>query len=184
MIQLQPADIIVVRTPGFFSWVIRFGQMLQGKPDLRNHVAMFHHADPESNWYLEGRPGGLGWHVFRKDQDGYAGSAWSVSNAAQPKTDAQRQAAVLTMERMVGRPYDWEAIEGDAAGALKLPELWPKWGDGSQIPGHVVCSSSAAFAYRAALLPAPELGAGRFTEPGDWDAFIMTGGWDRPPARV
>lgn len=184
MLQLQPADIVVVRTAGFFAWVIRLGEMLQGKPDLRNHVAMFHHCDGHSNWYLEGRPGGLGWAVYRKDADPYAGSKWSISNAAQPKTDIQRQTALLTMEHMVGKPYDWEAIEADAAEALRLPELWPQWGSSTQLPGHVVCSSSATVAYRDALLAAPELGGGRFTEPADWDGWIMTEGWTRPPVSM
>lgn len=177
MLQLLPGDIVVVRTPGFFAWIIRLGQMLQGKPDLDNHVAMFHHTADGMNWYLEGRPGGLGWRVFRADADGYASSPWSVSNSAQPKTDAQRIRLCYRMEAMIGRPYDWEAIEGDAAEALRLPEVWPKWGDATQIPGHVVCSSSAAWAYREEGMAAPVLGGGRFTEPADWEAFCTQEAW-------
>lgn len=179
MVQLLPADVVVVRTPGFWSGVIRFGEMLQGKPDLQNHVAMFHHSANGSNWYLEGRPGGLGWRVFKADADGYAGSPWTLTNAAQPKTDAQRGAACRFMADMIATPYDWAAIEDDAAEALRLPVLWPKWGDKAQLPGHVVCSSSAAVAYRDATLAAPELG--RLTEPADWSAFIMAEGWRGTP---
>lgn len=181
MLQLLPGDIAVVRTPGLPSWIIRFGQMLQGKPDLQNHVAMFHHAANGVNWYLEGRPSGFGWKAYRSDADGYAGSPWSVSNAAQPKTDAQRQAVCASMRELLGAPYDWEAIEGDAADALRLPEIWKQWGDGTQMPGHVVCSSSAAWAYRQDGLAAPEIGGGRFTEPADWSQFIMDEGWKAAP---
>lgn len=177
MLQLQPGDIVVVRTPGLFAWIIRFGQMLQGKPDLQNHVAMFHHTEKGVNWYLEGRPRGVGWMPFRADDDLYAGSPWSLSNAAQPKTDAQRAAVCAKMRGMLGAPYDWEAIEGDAAMALHMPELWAKWGSSKVMPGHVVCSSSAAWAYKEEYLAAPELGGGRFTEPSDWAEFIMTEGW-------
>lgn len=185
MITLRPGDIVVVRTPGPFAWLIRLGEMLQGKPDLRNHVAMFHHAEDGVNWYLEGRPGGLGWRSFRADQDGYLLSPWTVTNADQPKTDAQRQTACLSMRRLLGAPYDWEAIEGDTASALRLPDLWAGW-DGSKdgvMPGHVVCSSSAAWAYRQALLAAPEVDGGRMTEPADWDSFIMNREWARLASR-
>jgi hypothetical protein len=184
MIRLLPSDVVVVRTPGFWAWLIRFGQMLQGKPDLRNHVAMFHHAANGVNWYLEGRPGGLGWRAFREEADGYAGSKWTVANCDQPRTDAQRAAICARMEGMVGRPYDWEAIEGDAATALHLPELWPGWGASKELPGHVVCSSSAASAYLGEGAAAPQPGDARFTEPADWDDFIMTRGWESAPTMM
>lgn len=177
-----PGDIVVVRSPGFFAGVIRFGEGLQGKPSLRNHVAMVHHITNDGVvWFLEGRPGGLGWHVERPGLDtGYLSSKWTVSNAAQPRTPAQRVAVCSAMLRLIGMPYDWEAIEGDAAMALHMPELWPKWG--GAMPGHVVCSSSAAWAYHEVSLDAPEVGGGRFTEPADWDQFIEDHGWDVPAA--
>jgi hypothetical protein len=184
MSQLLPGDIVVVRTPGLPAWVIRFGEMLQGRPDLRNHVAMLHHCAAGANWYLEGRPGGVGWRVFRADADSYASSPWTVSNSAQPRTDAQRAAICARMQALVGTPYDWAAIEGDAAIALHLPEVWPKWGDGTQLPGHVVCSSSAALAYKEEGVAAPEVGGGRFTEPADWDAFIMAAPWEPRPSLI
>jgi hypothetical protein len=158
--------------------------MLQGRPDLRNHVAMLHHSADWVNWYLEGRPSGLGWRAFRQDADEYASSRWSCSNAAQPKSPAQRQAVCASMLRLLGAPYDWGAIEADAAEALRLPEAWRKWGDSTVMPGHVVCSSSAAWAYRVNGLAAPELGGGRFTEPADWDAFITEAPWESRPEGI
>ena len=179
MDQLQPSDLVIVRTPGIPAWVIRFGEMLQGKPDLRNHVAMFHHTANNVNWYLEGRPGGLGWRPFPVNADGYLGSAWTVTNAAQPRTTAQRDAICASMRSLLHAPYDWAAIEADAASALHMPDLWDNW-DG-KMPGHVVCSSSAAWAYDANGAAAPLVGGGRLTEPADWDAFIAARAWQ--PAR-
>jgi hypothetical protein len=182
---LLPADLVIVRTPGLAGEVIRFGEMLQGKPDLRNHVAMFHHAADGVNWYLEGRPGGLGWRAFPAGADGYASSRWTITNADQPKTPAQRDAACTVMRQMLGAPYDWGAIEADTASALRLPDIWKGWTgvpDGT-MPGHVVCSSSAAYAYRKTMLAAPEEGGGRLVEPADWDWFIMNRGWEAPVSK-
>ena len=179
MSSLLPADLVIVRSPGFWAGVIRLGEMLQGKPDLRNHVAMLHHTENGVNWYLEGRPGGLGWRPFKVSEDAYLNSAWTVTNAAQPKTDGQRQSACAAMRRLLGAPYDWGAIDADAASALHLPDWWEKWG--GTMPGHVVCSSSAAWAYGQSGLAAPEVGGGRMTEPADWDYFCMTEGWKPQP---
>lgn len=181
MDQLLPGDIVVVRTGGLFAAIIRFGERLQGKPDLRNHVAVFHHSTKGVNWYLEGRPSGLGWRAAPVGNDPYLNSRFTITNAAQPKTDAQRQVVCMTMRRMVGAPYDWEAIEGDAAQVLHMPELWPRWGS-KTMPGHVVCSSAAAWANSEAHLAAPEFGGGRFTEPADWNLFIDERGWERAAA--
>jgi hypothetical protein len=180
MIEVKHADVVVVRTPDVFGSVIRFGEKLQGKPDLRNHVAVLHHIDFRGvYWWLEGRPGGLGW----RPEDprlgkGYLSSRYTISNAAQPKTDAQRDEVCAAMRELVGKPYDWDAIEADAAQALHLPGLWQSWN--GQMPGHVVCSSSAAWAYSESELAAPEFGGGRFTEPADWDSFIADEGWKSP----
>ena len=177
---LQPADLVIVRTGGVAAKIIRFGEWLQRKPDEHNHVAMLHHVTVSGvAWFLEGRPGGLGWHIERiGDPGGYLSSKLTVTNAAQPKTTGQRAAVLADMERLIGKPYDWEAIEADAAAALHLPELWPKWG--GVMPGHVVCSSSAAWAYEKGGLAGPEAGGGRFVEPADWDVFITAGIWNRP----
>lgn len=176
MNKLLPGDLVVVRTPGIFAGVIRFGEKLQGKPNLRNHVAVLHHTADGVNWYLEGRPGGVGWRGFKVGGDLYADSKWTIDNAAQPKTDAQRQVVCMSMLRMLGAPYDWAAIEGDAAQALRMPVLWDRWT--GYMPGHVVCSSAAAWAYSEGHLAAPEFGGGRFTEPADWDAFITRREWE------
>jgi hypothetical protein len=175
---LLSGDVVVVRTPGLFAGVIRLGEKLQGKPDLHNHVAVLHHTIDGVNWYLEGRPGGVGWRPFKVSADGYAGSKQAIDNAAQPKTSDQRQAVCTSMRKLFGAPYDWEAIEADAASALRLPAIWDRWA--GTMPGHVVCSSAAAWAYAEAHLPAPEFGGGRFTEPGDWSAFIAENGWCSP----
>lgn len=172
MTALQPADIIVVRTNGIAAKFIRFGEWLQGKPDLHNHVAVLHHVTLSGvYWFLEGRPSGFGWHIEQQgDPRGYLASRFTVSNAAQPKTPEQRAIVLADCEALIGKPYDWEAIEADAAAALHMPELWDQWT--GQMPGHVVCSSSAAWAYEKAALGAPKAGGGRFVEPADWDAFI------------
>jgi hypothetical protein len=184
MLQASPGDVVVVRTPGFPAWVIRLGEALQGKPALRNHVAVLYHEGDGVRWYLEGRPSGLGWAAFPYGDDPYLGSPWTVSNAAQPKSPSQRAAVCTVMREMVGTPYDWGAIEDDAAAALHLPGGWEKWGTGTALPGHVVCSSSAAFAYRETGLAAPELGGGRFTEPADWDDFIERQAWKTVPTAM
>lgn len=178
MLDIQPGDVVVVRTSSPFAWLIRLTQRIQGKPDLRNHVAILHHiTQTDVAWFLEGRPTGLGWHAERIGLDsGYLTSKWTITNAAQPKSARQRAEICKAMRGMLGSPYDWEAIEADAAQTLHLPELWPQWG--GKMPGHVVCSSSAAWAYRVkGRLAAPEIGGGRFTEPADWDEFITRCGW-------
>src|SRR5256885_2888934 len=110
MAWLLPGDVVVVRTPGFWAWLIRFGQMLQGKPDLRNHVAMMHHEANGVRWYLEGRPSGLGWRAFSVDDDPYQKSKWTITNAAQPKSPGQRERACPLMRGMLCAPYAWDAI--------------------------------------------------------------------------
>lgn len=182
MTTLLPGDVVIVRTGGFFAWLIRLTERLQGKPDLRNHVAMFHHAADGVNWYLEGRPSGLGWKSYKTGDDAYMGSRLTITNAAQPKTPGQRQSVCMAMRRMFGAPYDWEAIAADAASTLRLPERWEPWG--GTMPGHVVCSSSAAWAYGQDGLPAPEVDGGRMTEPADWDRFCETEAWKARPVSM
>lgn len=178
MSELLPGDVVVVRTPGRAAGVIRFGEWLQRKPDLRNHVAVVDHIEKNARWYLEGRPGGLGWKVFPLDNDPYQTSPWTIDNSAQPKTDSQRELVRLSMRRLLAAPYDWEAIEADTAQCLHLPDLWPRW-KRKVMPGHVICSSSAVWAYGQAQLAAPETPEGqRLTEPADWDLFIETRGWE------
>ena len=48
---------------------------------------------------------------------------------------------------MNGTAYDWQAIVADAGHAFGLDIAWlPDFRTG-QVPGHVVCSSLAAYAY-------------------------------------
>jgi hypothetical protein len=171
MTAVQPGDVILVRTGGLASVMIRLGSALRDRPNLNNHVAVIHHTDAHGTvWCLEGRPGGVGW----RDAEAYLASPWLLANAAQPKTGPQRQAVCGVMQAMIGAAYDWEAIAADGAADLHLDTAWlPSWN--GTVPGHVVCSSLAAYAYAKAGLPGPV--GGRQVQPGDWDAFILTRGW-------
>jgi len=166
----QPGDLLCTRGHGFGSLMIRVGAGLRDRPNLVNHVAVVHHTDPNGVcWVLEGRPGGVGW---RQASD-YLASRWTVINGRQPKTDAQRKTVTAGALALIGTSYDWEAIAGDAAQAFGLKGLWqPKFGT---VPGHVVCSSLAAYLYTKAGLPCPQ--GGRQVTPADWLAFIISGGY-------
>jgi hypothetical protein len=177
MSELLPGDVVVLRTGGRAGAVIRFGEWLQHQPDLRNHVAVLHHIEHDVRWYLEGRPGGVGWKAYPVSRDPYKDSPYTIDNSAQPKTDAQRELVTLSMRKLLGAPYDWEAIEADAAQCLHMPDLWKRWA-GGQMPGHVVCSSSAAWAYSEAHLAGPAVITDqRLIKPSDWDLFIESRGW-------
>jgi hypothetical protein len=79
------------------------------------------------------------------------------------------------MQTMLGTPYDWAAIVADGGADLHLDTAWlPVWN--GTVPGHVVCSSLAAYAYGKAGLPGPA--GGRQVQPADWDTFILTRAWD------
>jgi hypothetical protein len=168
---LQPGDVILVRSGGLAGTMIRLGAALRDAPNLSNHVAVAHHLDAHGTlWCVEGRPGGAGW----RDAKAYTGSAWTLDNSAQPKTGLQCAAVCTIMAALVGTPYDWEAIAADAAADLHLDTAWlPAWN--GTVPGHVVCSSLAAYAYAKAGLPGPA--ADRTVQPADWDTWILTRGW-------
>jgi hypothetical protein len=172
---LFPGDVLLVRTGGLAATMIRFGAALRGHPNLSNHVAVVHHTDKEGTvWAIEGRPGGVGW----ADATTYLTSTWLLTNAAQPKTGAQRTIVAKTMETMIGTAYDWSAIVADAAADLRLDNAWlPTWH--GTVPGHVVCSSVAAYAYGKASLTGPA--ADRTCTPADWDQWILTTGWAPRP---
>lgn len=163
-----PGDVLVTRSAGFAGWAIRFGAALRDQPNLVNHVAVVSHADKAGTlWCLEGRPGGVGW----RDAKDYLRSPWTTANTGQPKTPTQRTAIAKGAAAMIGTPYDWEAIAADAAAALDLGKLWaPTWH--GKVPGHVVCSSLAAYLYGQAGLPHPT--GGREVTPADWLSFIIT----------
>jgi hypothetical protein len=162
---IDVGDVIAVRTGGWAAALIRTGEFLRGIDDDDNHIAVMHHWNNDVPWGLEGRPGGVGWVDLRV----YLGSKWTVTNAAQPKTPAQRQGIAADAEAMLRCGYDYTGIFGDACIDLGLPELWPLDWHGKGSPGHVVCSSYAAYLYVKRKLAAPEPGVNdRWWQPGDW----------------
>jgi hypothetical protein len=183
-IKVQPADVLTVRTSGWASTAIRFGAFISHEPDLDNHVVVVHHVTqkagfPDVIWGIEGKPGGVGWVDCQK----YLNSHWTVTNAQQPKTLGQRTLVCTAMQAAIGTPYDWEGIEHDTidavTAALDLPELFAnkdKW-DG-KVPGHVVCSSVAAWGYSKGGLARPTTHQMRETTPGDWELFIINRTWE------
>jgi hypothetical protein len=174
---VRPGDVLAVRSSGVAGLAIRLGAAFRDRPNLSNHIAVVHHVDAHGTlWCVEGRPGGAGW----RDAKAYLASPWVLTNAGQPKTDLQRAAVCKVMAALVGAAYDWEAIVADAAGDLHLDTAWlPAWN--GTVPGHVVCSSLAVYAYGKAGLTSPPVT--RTDQPSDWDAFILTRGWEaRHPA--
>ena len=108
---VAPGDVICTRSTGWKARGIRFVAAIRDQPNLQNHVAVVHHLDDRGPlWCLEGKPGGVGWHTA----GGYQQSPWTLTNAAQPKTDAQRKIICDGMLAMIGTEYDWEAIADDA----------------------------------------------------------------------
>jgi len=171
---MQPGDVLAVRTPDLGGRFIRFGAAVKelvtgsAEPNLDNHIAVVHHTDTHgTTWVLEGKPGGVGW----RDATSYLASPWTVINQRQVKSGAQRKAICATMLAMVGTPYDWGAIVADAGEAFGLKGIWSEK-TGTGVPGHVVCSSLAAYAYDLHGVPAPEPGDYKHVTPADWVAFI------------
>lgn len=172
-VPVQPGDVLAVRSKGFSSAAIRLGAALLGEPNLENHIAVVHHVDDAgTTWCVEGRPGGVGW----RDARDYLGSRWTMSNATESKSGRQRDLVRTAVFAALGTKYDWEGIAADAATALRLPDLWrEKWG--GKVPGHVVCSSLAAWAYQRAGLPYPVVHDLARTTPADWSELIIERGW-------
>ena len=170
---VQPGDVLAVRTGSVASAAIRLGAALLDRPNVANHIAVIHHTDAHGTvWALEGRPGGVGW----RDAKAYLASPWTIANPRQPKTPAQRRAVCAAMLAMIGTAYDWQAIAADALNAFRLERLWhPTWKDGT-VPGQVVCSSLAAWAYAKAGLACPP--GGRETTPSDWVSLITENRWE------
>jgi hypothetical protein len=171
--KVEPGTILVTRSKGTAGWWIRFGAALRNRPNLGNHIAVVHHTDKAGTvWTIEGRPGGAGW----KDAKGYLASRWTMTNAAQPITAAQRAAIAKTMEALIGSDYAWDAIAADALASLKIkmPGWDEKWKDG-EVKVQAVCSSLAAYAYGKCGVPHPP--GDRGTTPGDWSQWILTQAW-------
>lgn len=170
---LQPGDIVVVRGGAFTSKLIEVGSVLRGLPSA-SHVAVFTHKDAAGTWWgKEGRPGGVG----DVDMMGYARNTHSVSNVLQPITDLQRKQIVAIINKLNGTPYDWAAIVEDAGLAFGLRDIWQERSKNGTIPGHIVCSSLAAYAYDSAGVPAPVPTDYRHVFPADWSAFIEEQAW-------
>ena len=173
---LQPGDVILVRTGGLAAAMIRLGAALRGAPNLSNHIAVAHHADAHGTlWAIEGRPGGAGW----RDAGAYLASPWTVTNRVQPKTAVQRAAVCKTMEAMLGTAYSWAEIAEDAGMAFGLKDIWSEKVNGTP-PGEIVCSSLAAYAYDKAGLPAPSPADYAHVTPGDWTAWLIQNRWSSP----
>lgn len=168
-------DVLAVRTGGWASALIRFGEHLRGLPDGDNHVIVADHQDQAGVWWgVEGRPGGVGWADLRP----YLNSRWTVSNADQPRTRRQRHAVAAAATQILGDPYDWGAIFADAMTDIGIPDLFCQDWHGRGDHGHVVCSTVAAWAHDRAGIPRPDRAqGGRFVQPADWTRFDLEKGW-------
>jgi hypothetical protein len=155
------------------AWAIRAGGWLRGRRARADHVVMFHHADAAGTaWGIEGRPGGVGW----VDLATYPHI--TSSNAAQPKTDAQRAQLREAAVGMLDVGYDWAAVVSDARQALHLDHLWRSKDFGDDAPAHVVCSSAWDWVYEHLGLASPGGTVGtRWTTPADWERFNLAAGW-------
>ena len=174
MTEPQPADLLIVSGTSWSAKLIEIGAILRGR-DPASHVAVMHHVDAHGvPWAIEGRPGGVGW----ADARNYLNDPRTVTNAAQPKTLAQREQVCALMVKMLGTAYDWEGgIAQDAEIALHLPRLWAPDATG-KVPGHVVCSSLAAWGYDQAGLPSPAAPAlWETVTPADWKTFCEQKHW-------
>lgn len=170
-------DIICTREGKWWiSGAIRLGARLLNLPAFTNHVIIVHHKDERGMWQgIEGRPGGVGW-VDMTERLQYP---LTNANNEQPKTEAQRYLIAKAAEALVNVPYDWAAIAEDTRIALRLRtrvvQEWPE----SEVPGQVVCSSFADWAYEKVGLANPGgREQTRFTTPGHWDQFIIEKGWE------
>ena len=170
---LKPGDVLAVRGAGWEAEVIRVGEELSGKPGLDNHVAVMHHWQGDVPWGLEGKPGGVGWADMRR----YVASEYTVNNCGQPgRTDAVRAQVAAEAEHLIGTRYDWLAIADATLRAFRMDDLFSSTVNGT-VPGHIVCSSYAAFLYKLYGWDHPNV-PDRDCEPGDWTAFAMDHGYN------
>jgi hypothetical protein len=174
MPDVQPGDLLVCRNASWAAKLIQIGAVLRGVPAF-NHVAVAHHTDASGTlWAIEGRPGGVGW----VDAGRYIRDPFTISNVGQPKTDAQRAAVTATVEKLLTTPYDWASIVEDAGIAFGLTNIWHERVGGT-VPGHIVCSSLAAYAYDKAGLTAPTPDDYRHVTPGMWCDLIERNRWQK-----
>ncbi len=170
-------DVLVTREgPAAISWAVRLGARLMGLPAYVNHVIIVHHRDLlTGRWVgVEGRPSGTGWC----DVTTRLAHPLTNANTAQPKTADQRYLIASAAEALVGTAYDWGAIGEAACWALHLRAVaareWPE----DAVPGAVICSSFADWAYERVGLGNPGgKTLTRFTTPGHWDRFMIDGRW-------
>lgn len=176
-ISAAPGDVLAVWTSD--SWtsnLIRFGNLLAGKPSPANHVVGITHQDVKGRWIgLQGQPGGVG----LVDCTQWLTDPRTRSNHAQPRDASRGQLTALlaSAAKTVGVQYDWVGIAEDAANDLHVADLsawlnqlysWPA--DHGQLPGDVVCSSLWAALYDLPQVgwSHPDLGTERACQPADW----------------
>jgi hypothetical protein len=176
MLAARPGDVLAVWTGDQEAQkAIRIGDVLEGKPAVANHVIGVTHQDVQGRWMgLEGRPGGFG----LADCTPYLNDPRTRSNHFQERTDKDNLELIAITAKMTGTPYDWVGIDLDALDALGLDffipvidKIWRWPSDGNLLPGHVVCSSAWAWAYKRCRLQHPSTGAERTCSPGDWWVF-------------
>jgi hypothetical protein len=181
---VAPGDVLaVLDTNSLLSKGIRFFEWLGGKPDLVDHVVVVTHQDSHGRWIgVAGKPGG----VSLCQIDPYLAERRTRSNHAQqrPNDEGQLKMFLASCAKSLGVAYDWVGMVADAAEDLRLHDLsndlddiW-SWPASGQLPGHVVCSSLAAWLYEAVGWAHPDMGAERLCEPGDWWAWNNTQGWE------
>ena len=183
MTDVQPGDLLLTAGKGFAAEVIRLGAAVRDRPNLVNHAIVVHHETGGVLWGIEGRPGGAGWVDCRRAM----ADRRTVHNASQPGRDAVlRESLCRTVEQaMLGRAYDWTAIARSAVESLRLDRLWSERGlwvefseDPRDIPGAVICSALADWAYERAGWANPgDAARTRYTRPEDWLALWIEKGW-------
>jgi hypothetical protein len=178
-----PGDVLAVWTGDeLIERAIRMAELMEGKPAVANHVVIVTHQDPLGRWMgIEGRPGGVG----TCDVTPYLTDARTRSNHSQPRPDDAGQVVtfIASCAKSLGIAYDWVGIAEDGLGALHIADLSavinPLWASHEGLlPGHVVCSSLAAYLYAMVTDWAhPDVGAERTCEPADWWRWADTSAW-------
>lgn len=188
MIEVAAGDVLAVfNSPGLGGRIIRFGQWLQSKSSIADHVVIATHQDQLGRWIgIEGRPTGVG----VCDLSRYLTDLRTRSNHDQPRlTDTgQLETLLASCAKSLGIAYDWVAITEDALAALhihdlaeEIDHLW-RWSVNGELPGHVVCSSLAAKLYAIVGWGHPAHNVERTCEPADWWAWSNSRAWEASSA--